>query len=126
MNMIENIVRPVPAALVSFILALPLAIPFVVLWFDIQVLIEPIKQALSTDGQQINMLGRIVLGSGMLLLPVAFVLDLIPVFRTARSERKIAHPLNLLLAAFIFLLIWMTWGGLLTDVVRCEVMGIPN
>jgi hypothetical protein len=49
--------------------------------FDIQPLIKPLNTLLTTNGSDINILGRMVLPGGLLLLPLAFVLNLQPILK---------------------------------------------
>ena len=66
-------------AIASLILALPLGLTYIALMFNIEPLARLINNLFTIDGQQgeleINMLGRIVIYGGLLLLPVAFVLN---------------------------------------------------
>jgi len=51
--------------------------------FDIEPLAKPLNDLFTIEGQQgqINMLGRIVIYGGLLLLPIAFALNLQPMFK---------------------------------------------
>ena len=114
--------NPRSAAIMSFILCLPLAVPYVILMYDIEPLIGPLNNLLTIEGQQgdINMLGRIVIFGGLLLLPVAFVLNLQPMLRREGPERKrTLYAINLILGAIIFLFIALTWGGLILEEIYC-------
>jgi len=72
------------------------------------------------DGQQINNLGRIVIFGGLLLLPVAFVLNLQPLLvRAGPEQKRTPHAINLLLGAAILLLVLLTWGGLILESIYC-------
>src|SRR5687767_8569965 len=79
-NMLAN---PRSAAITSFILSLPLGLTFMAFMFDIEPLVKTLNNLFTIEGQQgdINMLGRIVIYGGLLLLPVAFVLNLRPLLR---------------------------------------------
>ncbi len=123
-DIMKNITDPIPAASISFILALPIGLLAAIFFFDIELLQAPVKYALSVDGQQVNMFGRVVLLGGMLALPVAFVLDLVPMIKSFRTGGKLAaHPANLIVGVLIFALMTVTWGGLVLETVRCG-MGI--
>ncbi|HEV7646459.1 MAG TPA: hypothetical protein VGO50_21170 [Pyrinomonadaceae bacterium] len=123
-NIMKNITAPPTAALISFVLVLPLGLMFLIFLSEIEPLITGTKYFLTTDGQQVNMLGRVIMLGGMLALPVAFVWNLIPVVRTARLEGKLfVHTANLMLVVAILLLIAATWGGLALETVSCG-MGI--
>ena len=71
------------AAITSLILSMPLGLTFVVFMFDIDPLVKPLNDLFTIEGQQgqINMLGRIVIYGGLLLLPIAFALNLQPMFK---------------------------------------------
>ncbi len=98
------------AALVSFILLLPLAI------------LESLNQTMT--GQ--NAPGLFVLFGLLWLLPTAFVVTLMPVVRSVRAGHSlIKNPLNLLLRVSSLAIIAVMWGGLLADQIPC-FMGVPN
>jgi len=108
------------AAIISFILCLPLAVPYVIFMYDLEPLIGPLNNLLTVDGQQINNLGRIVIFGGLLLLPVAFTLNLQPMLIRAEPEQKrTLHAINLILGAAILLLVMMTWGSLILESIYC-------
>lgn len=114
--------NPRLAAIISLILSLPLGLTFVAFMFDIESLVIPLNDLFTIEGQQgqINTLGRIVIYSGLLLLPVAFVLNLRPMLKRegAEGKRKL-YALNLIIAVGILLLIIFTWGGLLLEEIYC-------
>ena len=123
-RVMKSITDPLPAAGISFILALPIGLLAAIFFFDIELLQAPVKYALSADGQQVNMFGRVVLLGGMLALPLAFALNLAPAIKTFRAEGKLnTHPANLITGVMILALITVTWGGLLMESVGCA-MGI--
>jgi len=116
--------KPAWAAIASFILALPLGLTYVVLMFNIEPLARVLNNLFSVDGQQgdmqINMLGRIVIFGGLLLLPVAFALNLQPMWKRQGPEgKRRLYPLNLIIGAAILILILFTWGGLLLEEIYC-------
>ena len=118
-NILAN---PKSAAVISFILCLPLAVPYLILMSDINFLTEPINHLFTIEGQpgNINMFGRIVIIGGLLLLPVAFLLNLQPMLRRTGPEAKRAlQAVNVILAAAILLLITFTWGGLILEQIYC-------
>jgi len=98
------------AALISFLLVLPLAI------------LESLNQAITKQ----NAPGLIVLFGLLWLLPMAFIIILMPVVRTLRTGHGLmANPINLLLRAASLAVIVMMWGGLLIDQTPC-FLGVPN
>ena len=108
------------AAAISFILCLPLAVTYVIFMFDMEPLIGPLNNLLTMDGQQITNLGRIVIFGGLLLLPVAFLLNLQPMLmRDGAEGKRRLYSLNLILGASILLLITLTWGGLILESIYC-------
>jgi len=119
--------NPRSAAIISFILALPLAILFPIAVFDI----EPFKgffKNLFTESNsyRTNALGLTVEGIAILLLPVAFIVNLVPIVRNAGAGNSIiANPSNLLLAVALLVFLAMTWGWALVDQIPC-FMGVPN
>ena len=118
-NIISN---PNRTALISFLLCLPLGLTFLILMFDIEFLAIPLHNLLTVNGQgsEINMLGRILILGGLLLLPVAFILNLQPLLARAGLEgKRTLHTINLVLAVAILLLITFTWGALLMEQMYC-------
>ena len=98
------------AALVSFILVLPLAI----------------LESLNNTVIRPNVPGLIVLFTLLWLLPVAFILVLVPIARTVRAGNSVmANPINLLFRVALLSLIAMMWGGIMMDQIPC-FMGAPN
>ena len=118
-NILSN---PTLAALASLILALPLGLTFVAFMFDIHPLVKLLNGLFTIPDQpgEINMLGRIDMFGGLLLLPVALALNLSPLLNKAGSgETRILYRVNLLVGALILLLILFTWGGLLIEKIYC-------
>ena len=114
--------NPTSAAITSLILSLPLGLTFVAFMFDIEPLIKPLNNLFTINSRQdeINMLGRIVIYGGLLLLPVAFVLNLRPMLKREGVEgKRKPYVLNLIIAVGILLLITFTWGGLLLEEIYC-------
>lgn len=108
------------AAITSFILALPIGLLRLVLGSDIEPLIAPIESVLTIDGSQPNGLGYTIICGGLLLLPVAFVLNLRPMLKRDGPEgKRRLYALNLIVGAAILLLIIFTWGGLILEEIYC-------
>jgi len=108
------------AASLGFILCLPLAALFVIFTFDLEPFIRPLKELLTTDGQQINHFGRIVIFGALLLLPIAFVLNLQPILKKAGPEgKRTFYTINIIVGTSILLLIIFTWGGLILESIYC-------
>ena len=114
--------NPRLAAITSLILSLPLGLTFVAFMFDIEPLAKPLDDLFTIEGQQgqINTLGRIVIYGGLLLLPIAFALNLQPMLKRGVPERKRSlYTINLIIGAAILLLIIFTWGGLILEEIYC-------
>ncbi len=104
----ENIIsKQKSSAIIGFLLAMPLAILLLILVYDI----EPLNgffKALTTeaDGHRISTLGRILEVGALLLLPLGFVISFVPVVRNVRAGYGLtANPVNLLIAAALFILL---------------------
>jgi hypothetical protein len=80
--------NPRSAAITSFILSLPLGLTFIAFMFDIGPLVKLLNNLFTIEGRpgDINMLGRIVIFGGLLLLPVAFALNLRPMLKREGHE----------------------------------------
>jgi hypothetical protein len=112
--------NPTSAAITSFLLALPLGFLRLALGSDIESLVAPIESVLTVDGSQPNALGYIILCGGMLLLPVAFALNLSPLLKRGGSDgRRRLHGLNLVVGVILSLLILSTWGELILEEIYC-------
>ena len=122
-DIMKNILaNPRWAAITSLILSLPLGLTFVAFMFDIEPMTKPLNNLFTIDGHQgeINMLGRIVIYGGLLILPLAFALNLQSMFKRESPERKRRiYTINLIIGATILLLIIFTWGGLLLEEIYC-------
>jgi uncharacterized membrane protein len=122
-DVVKNVlVNPRSAALISLILSLPLGLTFVAFMFDIELLEKPLNNLFIIDGSRgdINTLGRIVISGGLLMLPVAFALNLRSMLRREGVEgNRRLYTLNLIVGALILLLIIFTWGGLIVEEIDC-------
>jgi len=91
-----------------------LVLPFVVL--------ESLNNAITRQ----NAPGLLVLFGLLWLLPVAFVVILMPIVRTVRVGGDItAKPVNLLLRVGVLALITIMWVSIMNDQMPC-FMGVPN
>ena len=108
------------AAATGLILSMPIGLIYIVFIFDITLLIGPLKSLLTINGYEVNILGRIVIMGGLLLLPVAFVINLLPMLKRAGPEQKRTfHAINLIVGVILLLLILFTWGGLFLEEIYC-------
>lgn len=97
--------NPWAAAMISLVLCIPFAVS-VIPMLEITMLAEPIRTVLTFDGQQLSMFGRFFVFGGVLLLPVALLLNLVPMFSLAGPERKISfspRAVNLFTAIAVLL-----------------------
>jgi hypothetical protein len=114
--------KPTSAAFVGIILSLPLGLTFLAFMFDIEPLVKLLNNLFTMEGQQgqINMLGRIVIFGGLLILPFAFVLNLRPLLKKGGTEgKRRLYTLNLVVGVAILLLILFAWGGLILEEIYC-------
>lgn len=112
--------NPTSAAIVSFILSLPLGLLFIIFNFDIKPLTMMLTSWLTFNGSDVNGLGRLVLIGGLLLLPVAFVINLLPMLKKEGPEIKRKPPTaNVIVGIIILMIILVSWGGLLVEEIYC-------
>ena len=112
--------NPTSAAIVSFFLSLPLVLLFIIFNFDIKPLTTLVTSWLTFNGSDVNGLGRLVLIGGLLLLPVAFVINLLPMLKKEGPEIKRKLPAaNVIVGIIILMIILVSWGGLLVEEIYC-------
>lgn len=114
--------NPTSAAIISLILSLPLGLTFLAFMLDLQPLVKPLNSLFTIQGQagEINMLGRIVIYGGLLLLPVAFALNLRPLLKKLEpAGKRRLYTVNLIAGGVILLLMVFTWGGLMLEEIYC-------
>ena len=98
------------AAIISFILVLPLAI------------LEALNNPITSQ----NALGITLLFGIMVLLPMAFIVILLPIMRTVRvGNSLLTNPFTLLLRVAFLVLIATVWAWALIDQLPC-FLGVPN
>ena len=112
--------NPTSAAIVSLILSLPLGLLFIIFNFDIKPLTTLVTSWLTFNGSDVNGLGRLVLIGGLLLLPVAFVINLLPLLKKEAPEiKRKLHAANVIVGVLILMIIVISWGGLLVEEIYC-------
>ena len=75
---------------------------------------------LTFNGSDINGLGRLVLIGGLLLLPVAFVINLLPMLKKEGPEiKRKLHTANVIVGIIVLMIILVSWGGLLVEEIYC-------
>ena|SRR5688572_24988611 len=114
--------------LISLVLALPMALFYPIFILEVEPLYRLFVSMFVVDGSRpfipdsIDITGIIA----MLLLPVAFIVNLVPIARNRRAGNSLmAVRINLVLAFAILVLIAVTWGALFVDQLPC-FMGVPN
>ncbi len=107
-KIMENIIsNNKSSAITGFLLAMPLAILLLIEIFDIAPL-SGFYKTLTTeaDSQRLSALGRIFTIGALLLLPLGFIVSLVPVVRNVRAGNGLTtNPINLLIAAALFIFI---------------------
>jgi len=110
------------SALVGLLLFLPFGIVFPSIWLDITV----VRDLLTGDGGRPNVLGWTMIVGGLLLLPVAFVVTLLPMTRKEPDRKRRLYAVNLLVCAVVSLPMATTLHGIGEELYRCEIRGIPS
>ena len=112
--------NPIAAAIVSLTLSLPLGLLFIIFNFDIKPMTTLVTSWLTFNGSDVNGPGRFVLIGGLLLLPVAFVLNLLPMLKKEGPQMKRKpHIANVIVGTIILMMILVSWGGLLVEQISC-------
>ena len=115
------------AAIIGFILAMPLALLFPAEVYNIEPLGSFFK-GLTTEanGYKLNASGKILILGSLLLLPAGFVINFIPVARDLRAGNPLkTHLVNLILAAALFIFMAVPVFGFIVDQYPCWI-GVPN
>jgi len=127
-EIMENIIsNNKSSAIIGFLLAMPLAILLLIEIFDIAPL-SGFYKTLTTeaDGHRISTLGRILEVGAVLLLPLGFVISVVPVVRNVRAGNGLTtNPINLLIAAALFIFIATLVIINVIDQYPCWI-GVPN
>ncbi len=113
------------AALIAFLLALPMAILVLSIELDIEVIENVLKSILTNDGDRPTALGFAYMAVGLLLLPVSLVVSLWPM-RKKKDGKRPVYILNLVVAACVIALATPIVAGLAKDIYRCDILKIPN
>lgn len=113
-------------ALVALLLAFPIGLIFSAIVFEWQMVESALKSLLTNDGDQPNMVGRIIMLSGLLALPVALGVGLWPMVRKAQDGKRHFYIANAMVTMLVAALMVPTWGELAQEVYRCDVLQIPN
>ena len=104
----NSLIHPRSAALISLLLVFPFMI------------LELINRRNFHEGFPVTLF--VV----MWLLPMMFILTVMPIVRNVRAGNSIvANPINLVLRAVFLALIALMWMGILIDQMHC-FLGVPN
>ncbi len=125
---VKNIgMYPKAAAITGLILAMPLAILLLIELSGIEPLSSYFRGLTTEAGSyRLNALGAILTIGALLLLPAAFVINLIPLARNWRAGNPMtSNPINLLLAVALFIFIATLVVTFIVDQCPCW-MGVPN
>lgn len=115
------------SAIIGFLLAMPSAVLLLISIYDIEPLSDFYKTLTTqADGYSISVFGRIFEIGALLLLLVGFIVGFVPIARNIRAGNGVmANPLNLLMAAMLFIFV----AGLVIvnviDQYPCWI-GVPN
>ena len=128
-KIMENIIsNNKSSAIIGFLLAMPLTI---LLLIEISG-IEPLHGFLVTltteggDNPRLSTFGKILTLGALLLLPIGFIISLVPMVRNARTGYGFAaSPVNMLIAAALFIFIAILVIGFVIDQYPCWI-GVPN
>ena len=127
-GIMENIIsNNRSTAIISFLMALPLAVLLLITIYDIEPLSGYYKTLTTeADGYRINSFGRIFEIGALLLLPLGFIVSLVPVVRNVRAGNGLTtNPINLLIAAALFIFIATLAISFVIDQYPCWI-GVPN
>jgi hypothetical protein len=123
----ENIISNNKSTVIGFLLAIPLAVLLLIEIYNIEPLSGFFKTLTTeTNGQGLNAFGKILTLGTLLLLPLGFIISLVPVVRNARAGYGwTANPVALLIAAALFIFIAILVTGFVIDQYPCWI-GVPN
>ena len=114
--------------LISLVLALPMALFYPIFILQVEPLHGFFVSMVTVGGirsgapDSIDITGV----TAMSLLPIAFIVNLVPIARNRRAGNSLmAVRINLVLSFAILVLIAVTWGALFVDQLPC-FMGVPN
>ncbi len=124
----KSTIRSKTLVQISLILALPMALFYPIFILEVEPLHRFFLSTFTVEGirpivpDSIDITGIIA----MLLLPVAFLVNFMPIARNLRAGNSLRGVrVNLVLASAILVLIAVTWGALFVDQLPCFT-GVPN
>lgn len=121
----KQLLTPNIAALIGFLLALPITVLFSVLMFEMKPMEALFKSVLTNDGNMPNILGRIYMFVGLLALPVGLVISAWPMVRKGKDGKRRVYLANLAVVLLLLVVMYPIFGGLFKDFWRCDVLQIP-
>jgi hypothetical protein len=127
-HLMKNITNnPRAAALIGFLLAMPLMLLLWIMLYEVEPFHGYLKHWFTeADGVRMNALAQIVMIGSVLLLPVALIVNLAPIVRNVRAGNSVmTNPINLLLAVVLFAFITTIVGVFVIDQYPCWI-GVPN
>lgn len=117
---------PMLAALVGIGLAFPLMLLYTSIAFDLEPVERLLKSVLTDDGDQPNVFGRIFMIGALVLLPIGFVVNLLPLVRpTTHARLRTIYLLNIVVGLVLLVYLSQTWGALIMEGIAC-VRGVPG
>lgn len=118
---IEPEIHPDAAARTGFLLTLPLGFLWTVLVYGIEPLSTILVRFFSHERVP-NIVGSGLAATSMVLLWPALAITARPLLR-AQGYRRL-YPANILVLAVIVVLILQTWGTLVSEIIRCDILHI--
>ncbi len=119
--------KPRAAALVGFLLAMPLTLLLSIFIYKIEPFHGFLKHWFTeVDGVRMNTLSQIVMIVALFLLPLGLIINLASILRTMRAGNSVmTNPINLLLAVVLFGYLTTIVGIFVVDQYPCWI-GVPN
>lgn len=117
---------PSRAAILAAIMAFPMAVLIPSVFLDIDIVESALKSIFTTNGADLNGIGRIFVFGGLVLLPVAFVTAISPMLRRGADGRRRIYVANLIIAVIVLALLSPVVNGIGEEIYRCEVLDVPN
>jgi hypothetical protein len=125
-TMKNMLTSPTGSAIISFLLFLPVTILFLLLIFNIEPPLGPLKPLVTAPPDQPDVVGSLIALGLFLLLPVAFLTNLAPIVRSLRAGNGLmGYPINLFVAVAILTVFGMIIASLIIDQYPCWI-GVPN
>ncbi len=122
-----TVISPKSAAVYGILLAMPFTVLLVIEVNGIVPLSSFLREVtIKRDGNGLNAFGTVLILGSILLLPTAFVINIIPITRNLRAGIRIStNPINYLLAIVFFVYISIAFVLFIVDRYPCWI-GVPN